>query len=146
MEHSSASRDESSRSGGIVDRVKEQATAQLSSQKDRATDGLGSIATAMRQTGQPLRDNNQDLLADYAARAADQIDRFSTRLRESDVNDIVREVKHFAQRRPAVFIGAAFAVGVIAARFFKSSGNGGRHEPAAGHFQYPVGAQSSGGR
>jgi hypothetical protein len=143
MEHSSVSNHVSSRPRGIVERVKEQAAAQFSTQKDRATDGLGSVAAAIRQTGQPLRDNDQSMLADYAATAADQIDRFSSRLRERDVESLMREVKGFAQRQPAVFIGAAFAVGVIAARFFKSSGDGSPRQVPGAHAGV---AQYSGGR
>ena len=142
MEHSSVSTHENSRPRGIVDRVKEQAAAQFSTQKDRATNGLGSVAAAIRQTGQPLRDNDQSMLADYAATAADQIDRFSSRLRERDLESLMRDVKGFAQRQPAVFIGAAFAVGVIAARFFKSSGDTSPRQIYGAH----AGAQYSGGR
>jgi hypothetical protein len=122
MDHSNIGKDNSGRSRGIVDRVKDQATTQITTQKDRATDGLGSIAAAIRQSSQPLRDNNQEMLADYVARAADQIDRFSTRLGESDVNALIEDAKRFAHRRPAVVVGAAFAAGIIAARFLKSSG------------------------
>jgi hypothetical protein len=121
MEHLSVNQDES-QSRGIVDRVKQQATTQFSTQKDRATDGLGKVASAIRQSSQPLRDNNQDMLADYVAKAADQIDRFSARLRESDMDSLMSDARRFAHRRPGVFVGAAFAVGVIAARFLKSSG------------------------
>jgi hypothetical protein len=104
-----------------MNRVRSTATAQLSTQKDRATDGLGSLATAVRQTTQPLRDNQQDAIAQYVEKAADQIERLSTRLREKDVSELVDDAQRFARRQPAIFIGAAFALGVLAARFAKSS-------------------------
>lgn len=106
---------------GVMDRVKEGATAQLSSQKDRATDGLGSLAEAVRKTSQPLRENNQDTIARYVEQAADQIDSVSTRLRERDISELMQDAQRLARRRPALFIGGAFAVGVLAARFLKSS-------------------------
>jgi hypothetical protein len=106
---------------GIIDRVRDTATAQLTSQKDRATDGLGSISQAVRQSTHQLRDQKHDVLAHYVERAADQIDRFSQRMRDKNVDDLVRDIQQMARRRPAFFIGGAFAVGLIGARFFKSS-------------------------
>ena len=108
-------------STGMVDRVRHTAAAQLSSQKTRATDTLGSVAAAIRQSSQPLRDNNQAMLADYAGKAADQLEQLSTRFRESDLTELIDDAKRFARRQPAVFVGAAFAAGVLAARFLKSS-------------------------
>jgi hypothetical protein len=110
-----------------MDRVRERATAQLSTQKDRATDGLGSVAQAVRQSTQHLRENKQDAIANYVEKAADQIDRFSTQLRNRDVGELVNEVQRFARRQPALFVGSAFAIGVIGARFLKSSSDNQRH-------------------
>jgi len=104
-----------------MDKLKGQAAGQLASQKDRASEELGSIATAVRGTSKPLRDQKQDAIAEYVDKAATQIERFATRLRERDVQDIVNDAERFARQRPAVFVGAAFAAGVLAARFLKSS-------------------------
>lgn len=109
-----------------MDRVRDTATAQLSTQKARATDGLGSIAQAVRQSTQPLREHKQDVIAEYVEKAADGIERFSTRLRERDVKDLMNDVQQFARRQPALIIGAAFAVGLIGARLLKSSADKGR--------------------
>lgn len=106
---------------GVIDRVKERAAAQLSTQKDKATDGLGSVAQFVRQGTQQLRDQQHDTLAGYVEQAANQIDRFSQQLRTKDVSELVSDAQRLARRNPAVFIGSAFAVGVIGARFFKSS-------------------------
>jgi len=112
---------ESSNRHGIIDEVRERAAAQLSSQKDRATDSLGSVIHAVRQTTGQLRSDKHDTIAGYIDQAADQIDRWSQRLREKDVNDIVRDVQQLARRQPAAFIGSAFALGLVGARFIKSS-------------------------
>jgi hypothetical protein len=124
MEHSNQHANQGGRSTGMVDRVKDTAAAQLSSQKTRATDTLGSVAAAIRQSSQPLRDNNQAMLADYAGKAADQLEQFSARLRERDLTELMDDAKRFARRQPALFVGIAFAAGVIAARFLKSSPDG----------------------
>lgn len=113
---------------GIVDRVRERATAQLSSQKDKATDGLGTVAQAVRQTTQNLREQQHDTVAQYVERAADQIERFSERLKNKDVNELLDDAQQLARRQPAVFIGGAFALGLVGARFLKSSSPHAHHD------------------
>ena len=122
MEHTTSTNLDAKVTRGVLDRVRESATSQLSTQKDRATDSLGSLAQAVRHSTQSLRDNQQDTVARYIEQAADHIERFSTQLRERNVAELMREVQQFARRRPAVFIGAAFVVGLASARFLKSSG------------------------
>ena len=106
---------------GVIDRVKDRAAAQLSTQKDKATDGLGSVAQFVRQGTQQLRDQQHETLAGYVEQAADQIDRFSQQLRNKDVSELFNDAQRLARRNPAVFIGSAFAIGLVGARFFKSS-------------------------
>jgi hypothetical protein len=108
-------------SSGIVDRVKERAAAQISTQKDRATDGLGSVAQAVRQSTQQLRDQRHETVASYVEQAADQIERLSRRLKEKDVGELVEDAQRLARRQPALFVGSAFALGLVGARFFKST-------------------------
>lgn len=105
----------------VVDRVRDRAASQLSAQKGRATDSLDNLAQAARRSTQALRDSQQDAVAQYVERAADHIERFSTRLREQDASDVVQHVQQFARRQPALFIGATFALGMVAVRFLKSS-------------------------
>lgn len=105
----------------IVDQVKDKAAAQLNAQKQRATDGLGSVASAVRQTTDRLRAEQHDTVAAFVERAADQIERFSNHLRDRDLNELVGEAQRFARQQPAVFIGSSFAAGLLAARFIKAS-------------------------
>lgn len=86
-----------------------------------ATDGLGTIAQAVRQSTQQLRDQQHDTVAQYIERAADQLDRFSTRLREKNVSELLNDAQRLARRQPALFIGGAFVLGLLGARFLKSA-------------------------
>ena len=106
---------------GMMSKVRERATEQLSSQKNKATDGLGSVAQAVRQSTQQLRDQQHETLAGYVERAADQIDRLSHKLRDKDIGELVEDAQRLARRQPALFIGSAFVLGVLGARFMKSS-------------------------
>jgi hypothetical protein len=114
---------------GLMDRVKESATSQLGAQKDRATDGLGSVAQAVRHSTQQLRDQRHETIAQYVEQAADQLERFATRLKERNVGDLAREAQDLARRRPALFIGSAFALGLLGARFLKSSNDNAYRRP-----------------
>jgi hypothetical protein len=106
---------------GIVGKVKDRATAQLSTQKDRATDQLGTIVQAVRHSSERLRENQQETVAEYVEKAAEQLERFSENLRGKDVNELLQDAQRLARRQPALFIGGSFAVGLLAARFLKSS-------------------------
>jgi hypothetical protein len=111
-------------STGIMDKVRQGATTQLGTQKDKATDGMGTVAEAVRQTSQQLRSQQHDTIANYIDQAAQQLEQFSTRLREKDVGELMRDAQQFARRRPAVFVTSAFALGLLGARFLKSSRDG----------------------
>jgi len=97
--------------------------AGINSQKARAADGLGSVADALRQSGETLRSKDpQTPLTQYISGAADQVERLSGYLRSNSVNDMVTGLEQFARRQPALFIGTAFMLGLLGARFLKSSG------------------------
>lgn len=106
---------------GVVDAIKDRAAAQINSQKDRATDGLGTMAQAVRQSTQQLREQHHETVASYVEQAADHIERLSQRLRQKDVGTLLADAQQLARRQPALFVGSAFALGVIVARFLKSS-------------------------
>lgn len=106
---------------GIVERVRERAGAQLTTQKDKATDGLGTIARAFKRTTQELREQRHDTLAEYVERAADELERLSTGIKNRDIGAMFRDAQSMARRQPAIFVGSAFAIGLLGARFFKSS-------------------------
>jgi hypothetical protein len=110
------------KAGQVADAAKQQATSRLEGQKERAVGGLGTAAHAIRQVGQQLREQEQPAVAQYADKAAEQVERFSGYLRQKDVDQLIREAEGFARRQPTVFLGGAFALGLLAARFLKSSG------------------------
>jgi len=114
-------RNDTNQSDGLMDKLRNGAASQLGAQKDRATDTVSSVTQAVRQSTQQLRDNQHETVAQYVDRAVDQVERFADQLKHKDVNELVRDAQQFARRNPAVFVGAAFGVGVIAARFLKSS-------------------------
>jgi uncharacterized protein (DUF2384 family) len=121
-------------SSGVLDRVKQSATTQFAQQKDRGVDAIGSVTRAVRSTTQRLRDEKHETIARYVDQAVDRIDAWTKQLKDKDVNELVTDVQRLARRQPALVIGSAFAVGLVAARFLKSSQQG--TAPAAGGGTY----------
>jgi hypothetical protein len=113
--------DQSQRGRGVMNRVRENATAQLTTQKNKATEGIETVAQAVRQSTQQLREGQHETLAQYVESAANQIEQFSRQLRDKNVGDLVEDAQRLARKQPAVFIGSAFALGLLGVRFFKSS-------------------------
>ena len=128
---------DTSQDNGVVSRVREQATSQLNTQKNKATDGLGTVASAVRDTTTRLRSDNHDTVARYAEQAADQIERFSERIRNKDVGELMNDAQQLARRKPALFVGGAFALGLLGARFMKSSAES--HDDYTGSTEYTRG-------
>ena len=115
----------------VADRAGEQATARAESQKDRAVDALAMLAQAIGQSGRELRSQGQPMLAGYVDRTAQTVERAATYLRARDVGQIVDDTERFARRNPTAFLGGGFALGLLAARFLKSSAP--RPTGATGH-------------
>ena len=95
----------------------------LEQQGHRAADQLGSVANALHKAAEQLNEENNGTAARYADQAADRVEQVADMLRNSSVDDMVGQVERFARRQPEVFVGAAFAVGFLFARFIKSSGD-----------------------
>jgi hypothetical protein len=108
-----------------ADKARELATSQLSSQKDRAAEMVTSLARSLRQTGEGLEQSSPPVpVQRYIEQAADRLEQLGSFINEREVTEIVAEVEGFARRQPAVFLGAAFAAGLMASRFLKSSSGG----------------------
>ena len=108
--------------GQVAEQIKQQASSRLSGQIDRAAEGLGNLSQALLSLSGQLRQQDQALIAEYTTRTAEQVQRAASYLRGKDVDQLVDEAEGFARRQPVVFLAGAFGLGVVAARFLKSSG------------------------
>ncbi len=105
----------------LTDQAKQQARSQAAGQQERAAENLGGIAQALHQTGDNLREEDQGTMARYVDDAAGQVERFAGFLRDRSPDELLHEAERFARREPALFMGGAFALGLLGARFLKSS-------------------------
>jgi len=62
-----------------------------------------------------------DITARYSGTAANQIEKIADYFERKDLRAMMRDAESFARRNPAIFLGAAFGLGLVAARFLKSS-------------------------
>jgi hypothetical protein len=104
--------------GTVQDSVREQ----VDTRSTQAGEQVGSVSDAMRNMGEQLRSQGNDLPAQLAHQAADRAEQLGRYLREADADQILRDVEDFGRRQPWVMAAAGLALGVAAARFIKASG------------------------
>jgi hypothetical protein len=109
---------------GTGDRVRGRITAAVDARKDKAIDGLMGVADAVRRLGDPLQEESYGKAAEYTRRAAERLDEVALYLRERDSRQLIQDLRGFAKRQPAVFIGIGFLAGAVFGRFLKSSSGG----------------------
>jgi hypothetical protein len=101
--------------------AKETAEAALSAKKEVAVKGVRSVARALRKTSDELRAEDNGALPGYVSQAADRVESASRYLESKTLAQVLDDVEGFARREPALFLGGAFALGLIGGRFLKSS-------------------------
>ena len=109
----------------IAEQVQEKATQKVESGltkgKSQVAESLHALNQSLLISGQQLRDRNQQNVSRYVDQLANKVERAASYLQNTDITEIVDRTEDFARRRPAVFLGGAFVLGLIGARFFKSS-------------------------
>lgn len=129
--------------GQVIDTAKAQTTSRLSEGKDQLAATVDAVAEALRQSSQGLRDGDQAAIAGYAEQAAERLDGAASYLRDRDIPQLVDELEGVARRQPAVFLGAAFGLGLLAARFLKSSRQQAQANAAGSYGSSTAGSYSS---
>jgi hypothetical protein len=109
------------------ERATEEVQARLDATKQRAAESLSGVAQTLRESTSHFQ-GQQDGIGRYINQAADRVDHMASFLHDRELTEIVGEVEDFARRQPVAFLGGAFALGVLGARFLKSSqGHAGHH-------------------
>lgn len=116
--------------------MRDSATTLFVEQRNRAADEIAALGEALRRSAQSL-DQNGGTVAHYADEAARQIGQFADTLRHRSWNQLTEDVEGFGRRWPAVFIGAAVAVGFMAGRFMSASASRPKEAPPSSSFGAP---------
>jgi uncharacterized phage infection (PIP) family protein YhgE len=109
-----------------LNQIKTKTSDVLTEQKSTLTSGLSTVAQSIRQVSNNLRNTTEDnkvgkLTAQYGSDFAGQIDRLSRYVESAELQDLADDLKGFARRQPALFLGGAFTLGLLLARFLKTS-------------------------
>jgi hypothetical protein len=102
----------------VAGQAKELARSRITQRKSRSATDLGNLANALRQTGQQLAGN---IALPLVNGTADRLEHVAQLLDTTDPAELAHGVERFARRDPLLFLGGAFALGVVGARFVKSS-------------------------
>jgi cell division septation protein DedD len=102
----------------LVDKAKSAMGTRLTSRTSKSAVQVSNLAGALRQAQGQLEG---DFAGPYLSKAADGLERFSSLLETSDAREMARNAEEFARKQPLLFLGGAFAAGVMASRFLKSS-------------------------
>ena len=118
--------------GEAYSTVADKAATTIEERKSGLTEELTRVAQTVRRfSGTLTEDADQTAVTEYATRysdtAAQKLEDVASYFDRSDLRSVATDLESYAKRNPAIFLGAAFGIGVIAARFFKSS-----PQPSAG--------------
>lgn len=129
---------------GVAGDAKHAVEGQLDSQKGRVVEGLGGVADALRRVSTSGNKAEGTAIAPalvpYIEGAADQVERASAYFEKKSLGEVARDVEDFARREPALFLGGAFALGLLGGRFLKAS------QPAGGNGSYGQSRGQNGGQ
>jgi len=104
-----------------LQQARDRASSSLGESKGQIADQLGTIADALRRTTEHLRSEDQQRIAGLTETFARQVDQVATYLRNKDARAMRADVENLARRQPAIVVGGALMLGLIGARFLKSS-------------------------
>ncbi len=113
----------------MKDKAKERTKSFLQSNKDYAAGRLEGTANAFRQAARNL-EGETPVVSRYVNQIADKIEGASEYLREKEVKELIEDTERFVKSKPVLLFAAAVALGVIAARFLKSSRQESDHREA----------------
>jgi hypothetical protein len=112
--------------GKAYEAVTDKAATKLDEQKSSISGGLTTVADSVRQVSNNLESSKTDsglaeTAAKYTGTAAQKIEDVAGYFENRNVREMARDLEGFARRNPALFLGAAFGLGVLVARFLKST-------------------------
>src|SRR5919107_1940586 len=101
--------------------ARNRASSSLGESKGQFADQFGTMADALRRTTEHLRSEDQQRIAGITDTVARQVEQVAGYLRNKDARAMRQDLENLARRQPALMIGGALVLGLIGARFFKSS-------------------------
>lgn len=101
--------------------TRERVRQEIDTRSSQTGQQMTKTGSALRQTAQQLRGDQQEQPAKVLDAVADRTERLGRYLNQTDGEQILRDVERMARQRPWVVAGAGTVLGFLAARFTKAS-------------------------
>ncbi len=98
-----------------------QAEGYFNQQRDNAAEQSHKLTGVLQKMADEFDNQQQPYFSKQARKFADTTERFSTTLRDKDLQTVCNDAKSFSRREPALFLGGMMAAGFLASRFLRSS-------------------------
>ena len=110
---------------------------QAGKQQQRVAQGLRSAGDELNSLASGTPAPNPGIATDLIRQASTRVNGVASWLENRDPESLLNEVKYFARRRPAVFIGIALAAGGVAGRLTRALAEGSADRKAESDTGYP---------
>jgi hypothetical protein len=101
--------------------VEEAAISRAEQSRHRVAEGFHAVSQALRAGASQLRQQDEQVGTDIVERLAEPVERISDYLERHETRELASDLEDFARRNEGLFLGGAFALGMLGARFLKSS-------------------------
>jgi hypothetical protein len=102
-------------------RTRERVREQVDNRSTITGQQMTKTGSALRQTAQQLRGDQQEQQAKVLEAVAERTERFGRYLSETDGDKLLRDAERIARQRPWVVAGGGAVLGFLGARFTKAS-------------------------
>ena len=106
----------------IAKSIQQEAEGAFEDQREAAASKVAKVGKAVGQAAHALHAVKMDGVAEYIDAAAEQFERASDYIKESDLRRVSEDASEFIDRHRAVVAGGLFITGLALARFLKASG------------------------
>lgn len=133
----------------LAHKAGDMARTRADEERSRVAGGIRTVADALRRGSEDLPEDRK-MYGRFVETVADRADGLSRYLETHEVDEMAREAKRLAREHTGVMLSGAFALGILGARFLKSSSDEAQSERwvsrgYAGDTLYDSGYRTSGG-
>ena len=112
---------------GLLDAARMQAQDYIEQRKGEAAQSVQDLARSLRGSGRDMSDKPH--VRAFFDSAADGLEQLGSSIERRSLNDFYGEAESFARRAPVAVAVGTFMVGLLAARFIKSSNTVDERDP-----------------
>ena len=104
-----------------IDAAKETGTGYIKEQQSKLAEKFREYGSAVSAASQSMGENGGNLLVKPAEVATRELERAADYLDSADLGTILQDLGNLARKKPELFFGGLFIVGLISVRFLKAS-------------------------